>query len=136
MMKIPQILLVIVIASFAFFPIPLPGQYGVYNSLTNTYWCSNEYSCLHEQGHQIDRAHKWISRTPAWSHAIYVYVVVNSKGDKVDPYLIRIMSSFLSYHSRLYYVFNNSDSELYADIYAIAGGSIDSIPLGLREFYK
>lgn len=126
---------VLVILVFAFLPIPMPGTTGVYNSVSNLYWCSGTYACLHERAHQMDKTQGWISHTKEWSNALHLYVIVQSRNDAVDPFVIVILSSFLDYHQKFYYVFNDQNAELYADIYALSNGKKEEMPDSLEQFY-
>lgn len=134
MKKIAWIYAIVVLA-FLILPIPMPGTSGVHNSISNLYWCSDHYSCLHEKAHQMDKQQGWISHSVEWCNALHLYVIVQSRRDEVDPYTIAIFSSFLDYHPKLYYVFNDPSAELYADIYAMSNGNREEMPDALEPFY-
>jgi len=134
MKKIAFIYAIIVLA-FLILPIPMPGSTGAYNVISNLYWCSNHYSCLHEKAHQMDRNQGWISHSVEWNNALHLFAIVQSRTDKADPYVIAIFSSFLDYHPKFYYVFNDPSAELYADIYALSNGNREEMPDSLEPFY-
>ncbi len=120
---------------FALLPVPMPGTTGIYNSVSNLYWCSDHLSCLHERAHQMDRSQGWISHSKEWSDALYLYVLVQSQTDKADPYVIAILSNRLDYHHKFYYLFNDSNTELYAKIYELSNGDRAEMPDSLESFY-
>lgn len=134
MKKIAWIYAIIALA-FLILPIPMPGTNGAYNSVSDLYWCSDHFSCLHEKAHQMDRNQNWISRTDAWANELHLYVLVQSRIDKVDPYVVKILSSFLDYRHKFYYVFNDPSAELYANIYAMSDGTREKMPDSLEPFY-
>lgn len=134
MKKIAWIYAIIVLA-FLVLPIPLPGKNGAYNAFSNLYWCSDEYSCLHEKAHQMDRNQNWISHSDAWINELHLYVLVQSRIDKTNPYVIEILSSFLDYHYKFYYIFNDPNAELYANIYVMSDGTKEKMPDSLEPFY-
>ena len=134
-MKKVACLYAIIVLAFLILPIPMPGTNGTYNAVSNLYWCSDHYSCLHEKAHQMDRQQGWISHSVEWGNALHLYVIVQSRMDEVDPYTIAILSSFLDYHHKLYYVFNDPSAELYANIYAMSNGNKEEMPDVLEPFY-
>ena len=46
------------------------GETGIYSAVLREYYCSTEFSCMHEQGHQEDHALGWFSQTPEFAEAI------------------------------------------------------------------
>lgn len=125
----------VVLLAFVLLPVPMPGATGVYNSITNLYWCNNDASCLHEKAHQMDRTQGWISHSKEWSDTLHLYVIVQSRSNEADPYVVAILSSFLDYHHKFYYLFNDSNKELYANIYALSNGNKAEMPDSLEPFY-
>lgn len=98
----------------------IPHKYkkleGYINLATGAYWCSNSFSCLHEQAHLIDLRNRWISETDEYQIALLVYVVDNKAG--IDN---RILTSLIK-----------EPRERYANVFAIFGGNV---PDSLKPFY-
>lgn len=134
-MKFYKVLFIIVVLAFLILPIPMPGTNGVYNSFSNLYWCSDHYSCLHEKAHQMDRNQKQISHSDEWSNALYLYVIVQTRNNEINPFVVAIMSSYLNPRHKFYYVFNDPSAELYANIYALSNGNRSEMPESLAPFY-
>ena len=106
-MKLIKWTIVCVALLFLIVPIPLPGTSGVYNYVSNLYWCSDNVSCLHERAHQMDRNQGQISHSKEWSNALYLYVVVQSRNDEIDPFVVAILSSYVQPHHKFFYVLND-----------------------------
>lgn len=125
-------LVVFILLVLAFLPIPGPMDGGAYNTWSGLYWCKGEKECIHERGHALDHKHGWPSVTPEYLQAVQIYVMSEMENGKPEPTARIIINTWC----KRYRWGTNPNLELYAEIYAFAGGNIENIPPSLQEFYK
>lgn len=116
-----RILILLFIFSYYVLPIPTVGGIGIINRVSGWYWCTDTYTCLHEQAHLMDKRAGWISETSEYADALFVVLVANTKTGEheIETYkAIRLLG--------------RNQIEVYADIYAIFGGNV---PETLKPFY-
>ena len=106
-------------------PIPsrFDGKKGYINYLSGIYWCTDSFSCKHEEGHLIDLQNHWISETDEFQIALLVYLMVEIQENRI---------SLNNPAQQILVNMVQEPREVYADIYAIFGGNI---PDCLKEFY-
>lgn len=138
MKKIYLCTVLLVFLAWLLLPIPLPGQGGVYNPITELMWCSYYYGCLHEIGHKLDDDAGWISHTPEFSEAVYLFIGseliahdTNSQSYKLAHKII-LQPGVISWSGR----WLDSQSEIYATIFAFSDGKRENMPYIFREFYN
>lgn len=116
--------LFIVVAFIAvILPLPGPGQYGAYNSVSGWVYCSTHDSCLHEIGHALDQQAGWVSDTAAFRQAVQVHILTAQ-----DEFSIRIVEKLLT-------TSQVANRELYASMFAWSGGQRENMPDIFHEFY-
>jgi hypothetical protein len=128
--------LVSVSALLFLFPLPMSWNYGVYNDITNRYWCSTVYACNHERAHQLDREQGWISHSVEFKKALEVYILADAYDGQVSQLTLFILDSKMNHPPLVQRLFGDPDAELYADIYAQVGGDAGKLPPILRPFYE
>lgn len=136
-MKVFLSVLVIISLAWAILPIPLPGQYGVYNPLSGLLWCSSHYTCNHEVGHKLDDNGDWPSHSEKFSEAVYLFVGSELVAHDTKSWNYRLANAILrtpgviSWSGR----WLDSQSEIYATIFAYADGKKENMPAIFQPFY-
>ncbi|MCH7662651.1 MAG: hypothetical protein IH859_02125 [Chloroflexi bacterium] len=90
----------VVVGSAWWFLSTFMGEDGLYSAVLREYYCNNEHSCRHEQGHQDDHALGWFSQTPEFEATVNIL----ENCDIPELYA-------LNNHS-------GTNREIYADLYA------------------
>jgi hypothetical protein len=93
---------------------------GFYIAGIDYLYCSSEKTCLHEQAHQFDAQHGFISSSIDYQVTVTTYAMTNPNG--------------LWSHEIVNY--QGSWSEMYAQIYESSGGNVALIPAELQRFYR
>ncbi len=119
------------------------GLNGFYVPVLDVVVCKDAYTCLHEEGHKIDNGR---SETREFSNAVQIFRIVADTNNAVDEmsYRIRKFPGIGSEHEQTTCrIFIKCEpegwggySELYAEIFAMAGGNLDNIPEIFRPFYE
>lgn len=125
--------IMLILAGWFLLPIPMPGDHGEYNTITRLVWCDSQYACLHEQGHALDHTNGWISQTDDYGKALKFYALTNVLTGKPSALALRIIDGLFISNKRWGW---NERAEIYADIYAGAGGNLARVPENLRKFYS
>jgi len=97
-------------------PIPIGNQVAAYNTLSQTFFCVDQYYCWHEEAHYIDFQNGMISHSKEYKEVIIIYVFTNNND------LSRQIVGMLG----------NPIEEIYAEIYARTNGSPPEI---MKPFY-
>lgn len=101
----------------AFVPLPRPGTIGVYNSWSDTFWCTTHVSCVHEIGHMLDDRSGMISQTPAFLAVAENYTIVKVRTADGRPD-------------------GRELEELYASLFAGVDGHVERLRPPLIQFYN
>ena len=116
--------------AWSLLPIPLPGQAGVYNPVSGLLWCSYHEACNHEIGHKLDDESGWVSHSPEFSAAVYLFVgselvAHDTKSPRYKlAHAILETPGVISWKGR----WLDSQSEIYATIFMYADGQIEWMP--------
>lgn len=117
--------LLILFLMFILLPIPLNFENvaGYISYQSGIYWCTDSFSCKHEEGHLIDLQNHWISETDEFQIALLVYLIdeIKENGIALNSPTQQILVNMAQ-----------EPREVYADVYAIFDGDL---PPGLAEFY-
>ncbi|MBN1451122.1 MAG: hypothetical protein JW963_08925 [Anaerolineales bacterium] len=117
-----RILVLTLFLSWLLLPIPSPGNKGTFNQITGIRWCSDLYSCLHEQAHFIDKSNNWISQSQEFKEALQIYLISE----------LQFNTDKRAYQVAKLAIGGGDVREIYADLYSLFGGNV---PESLREFY-
>jgi hypothetical protein len=119
------------------------GLNGFYVPVLDVVVCRDSYTCLHETAHGFDNGR---SETREFRDAVQLFRIVADTNNSVDEmsYHIRkfpgIGSDFEQTTCRMFIKCEAEGwggySELYAEMYAMAGGKTEQIPEIFRTFYK
>ncbi len=121
-------------------------QGGYYNSITNTIYCTDRESCIHEIGHKVDDENGWISETFEWKYAVDWYrVKIYYYPEERDEFSNQIMffpgtgwseKKTTNPFIKSYWTGGwGGLTELYAEILTWADGKPQNMPEMFREFY-
>lgn len=136
-MKKYTLILIAPLLLWIFLPIPLPSQGGVYNPVTGLIWCGSHDTCVHEVGHKLDDNSGWISHSPEFSEAVYLFVGSELIAHDTDSQSYKLANTILrlpgviSWRGR----WLDSQSEIYATIFMYSGGARENMPEIFRPFY-
>lgn len=120
---------------FLIFPIPTrKDQIGIYNPISRMIWCRTEAGCLHEIGHKLDHDARWISDSPEFCVALQEFLIVELAKEEPSKvaYDILIHAGAFNGHSGFP---STPNREIYAWLFAWAGGERDNMPEVFRSFY-
>jgi hypothetical protein len=119
------------------------GINGFYVPFLDIVVCKDSYTCLHETAHGFDNGR---SETREFANAVQLFRIVADTNNSVDEMSYRIRkfpgigSEFEQTTCRIFIKCElkgwGGYSELYAEIYAMAGGDIQNIPEIFRPFYE
>lgn len=125
----------IVLIAYFVLPLPFPGQgaKGMYNSISHLSWCTTPVTCAHEAGHRLDQTLEWPSNSKDFAFAVQTYVVVYARLGDVDKAGMILRFPGMMGNPRT--IFFEPMPELYATIFAEAGGNLENIPEEFRKFY-
>jgi len=105
-------------------PIPNPGEYGTYNTVSGLAYCSRYSTCLHEIGHALDYNNDRVSQSPAFFDAVRLYILTND-----NEYAILLTTYILAFENK------PTKQELYAYIFQLSEGNKENMPEVFRQFY-
>lgn len=114
--------LVIIILAAIF--LPLGNTHGVYNEYSDTAYCTDRLTCLHEIGHALDDKSGWISDSEEYRFALSMYLL----DANYDELYIQITYTLMTTKQEQMH-------EVYAWFFAYADGKIENIPPKLQPFY-
>lgn len=104
--------------------------------------CNGVDGCRHEIGHKMDDDLGKPSHSAEFGDALRAYILFAGMSRVHDQYTLKILwfGGILQY-SPLYDIgrlemFSSPQSELYADMYMMAGGNVDYLPEIFRQFYS
>ena len=100
-----------------------------YNTVTGLIVCEN--FCTHEQGHKLDHEAGWISSTDEFKQSVQTYTWSQSFAENKDAAYYVVMREMMT-DSLSFWKY----AEIYAEIYSVAEGNINNIPLFLRDYYR
>lgn len=110
---------------FVLFPVVKPGEYGAYNTFSGLAYCSNQWACLHEIGHALDRDAGWISQSPEFVDALRLYILTDK-----SELTIYVLSVLLQDDDK------PAKKEVYAYLFQQANGQAENMPEIFRKFYN
>ena len=135
--KVAITLVSVLVLVWLLLPVPMPGQGGGYNPNTEILWCNWHGACVHEVAHKLDDDGGWISHTPEFGEAVYVFTAseliahdTESQRYKLAHKIMR-MPGVISWAGR----WLDSQAEIYATIFQAADGKEENMPEIFRPFY-
>jgi hypothetical protein len=125
----------------------MPPQMNRYNPVTDAIACSTEFYCWHEKRHQLDRNYRFVSTTKEFKSVIQSYLETCDLYDLHNTYcgyiamfpgilIPKVKCEYCTIFDTAYYGGWGGYSELYAELYALADGTIENLPLELQQFYE
>lgn len=125
----------------------LPLRGSSYNKDTKEITCYGQEACLHEIGHAIDDQSKWISESARFKNAVATYREIVWQSPEQRNNFSQQIYNFPCLDSPCRPEYNPVNEgfwtggwggykELYASIFAWAGGNIETIPPTFQEFYQ
>lgn len=122
------------VAAYATLPLPRPGVKGYYFGF-GLIWCTDHKSCLHEVGHMLDDRAGWVSRSKQYIGAVELYEMVQALRSP-DPQTAWKTFTVFFYQNRPDGPDRRLLMELYATMFAEAGGKPQNMDESFRNFYN
>lgn len=122
------------ISAYVVLPLPRPGVKGYYFGF-GLIWCTDRTSCLHEVGHLLDDRAGWISKSKQYIGAVELYETVQALRSPNPDMAWKTFTVFF-YQNRPDGPDRSLLMELYATMFAAAGGKPENMEPSFRHFYN